>query len=141
MPACRSEPAGVLIEEKKLGGTLVNMMDGEVDAFNDIIFMTLVAHPDVIAEKPDFIKDMVKVFAESQTILLDPAKGKPIMNDEFKNLTAEANSAAYEKVRAIWSPSGRMTEAGAKKVFDYLQPKGDTEIDFTSTFTNDHFPQ
>lgn len=135
------EPAGVLIEEKGLGGTLVNMMDGEVDAFDNIIFMTVVAHPDVVAEKPDFLSDMGKVFSESQTILLDPSRGPAIMNAEFGNLTPEANAAAYNKVKAIWSPTGMMSAAGAKKVYDYLQPQGDQEIDFNSTFTNKFIPQ
>ncbi|MCB1482113.1 MAG: ABC transporter substrate-binding protein [Rhodobiaceae bacterium] len=135
------EPAGVLIEEKGLGGTLVNMMNGEVEAFNDIIFMTVVAHPDVIAEKPDFLKDIGKIFAEAQTTLLDPDKGKAIMNAEFDNLTPEANAAAYAKVVPIWNPTGMMTAAGAEKVFNYLQPKGDNKIDFNSTFTNEFIPQ
>ena len=135
------EPAGVLIEQKGLGGTLINMMNGEVEAFNDIIFMTLVAHPDTITENPDFLKDMGKVFAEAQTVLLDGEKGKKLMNDEFENLTADANAAAYEKVVPIWNPTGRMTVEGAKKVFDYLQPQGDVAIDFEKTFTNQFIPE
>lgn len=135
------EPAGVLIEEKKLGGTLVNMMDGEVEAFNDIIFMTVVAHPDVIAERPDFLKDIGKIFAESQTTLLTPDKGMALMNQEFDQLTPEANAAAYSKVKAIWSPTGRMSAEGAQKVFTYLQPAGESKVDLNSTFTNDFIPQ
>ncbi|MFN0263605.1 ABC transporter substrate-binding protein [Tepidamorphus sp. 3E244] len=135
------EPAGVLIEEKGLGGTLVNMMDGEVEAFNDIIFMTVVAHPDVIAENPDMLKDVGAAFAEAQTVLLDAERGPAIMNAEFNNLTPEANQAAYNKVKAIWSPTGRMSAEGAKKVHDYLQPEGTAEIDFESTFTNEFIPE
>ena len=135
------EPAGVVIKERGLGDTLVNLMDGEVEQFRDLIFMTLATHPSLIAEKPDLVRKVVAVFAEAQQILLDPNRGPKIMGAEFSTMSPEANQQAYDVVKAIWSKDGHMTMAGAKKVFDYLQPKGEAKIDFEKTFTNDFLPK
>jgi NitT/TauT family transport system substrate-binding protein len=134
------EPAGVMIEQKDLGGRLINLMDGEVEAFRDLIFMTVSAHPDLLKEKPELARKVATVFAEAQKILLDPERGMKIMGEEFSNMEPEANRQAYEKVRPIWSPDGRMTLEGARKVFAYLQPKGDKPIEFEKTFTNEYLP-
>src|SRR5262245_31552851 len=60
------EPAGVQVEIQKLGKTLVNLMDGEVEDFRDLIFMTVATHPQMIAEKPELVKKVAAVFAEAQ---------------------------------------------------------------------------
>ncbi|WP_137391227.1 ABC transporter substrate-binding protein [Rhodoligotrophos defluvii] len=135
------EPAGVVIKERGLGDTLVNLMSGEVEQFRDLIFMTLVTHPSLIAEKPELVRKVVAVFAEAQQILLDPNRGPKIMGEEFSTMDASANQQAYDVVKEIWSKDGRMTLAGAKKVHDYLQPKGEGEINFEETFTNEFLPK
>lgn len=135
------EPAGVLLEQEGLGNTLVNIMSGEVDAFRDLIFMTVSTHPDMLKNKPELAKKVAAVFSEAQTILLDPARGKAIMAAEFPKLTPAANDKAYETVSQIWTKDGRMTLDGAKKVFEYLQPAGTTEIGYEKTFSNDYLPK
>lgn len=135
------EPAGVQVEMQKLGKTMVNLMDGEVEAFRDLIFMTLTTHPANLTERPDLVRKVVAAFAEAQKILLDRNRGKAIMGEEFSKMSPEANEMAYGVVRQIWSPDGRMTVEGGKKVFDYLQPKGDKPIDFEKTFTNEFLPK
>lgn len=134
------EPAGVFVEQRKLGGTLINLMNGEAEEFRDLVFMGLAAGEDTVRNRPELVRKVVRVFAEAQTILLDPARGKKIMGEEFAEMPAEANERAYEVVRPIWSVDGRMTEAGARKVYDFLQPPGGKAIEFGKTFTNDFLP-
>jgi NitT/TauT family transport system substrate-binding protein len=133
------EPAGVMVEQENLGGTLVNIMDGEVEDFRDLIFMTLVTHPAMLEERPEFVEKVVAVFAEASEILLGE-RGEAIMGEEFETMTPESNALAYRTVSQIWSPDGRMSLEGAKKVHAYLQPEGEQEIDFESTFTNEFLP-
>jgi NitT/TauT family transport system substrate-binding protein len=134
------EPAGVMVQQENLGGTLVNIMNGEVEDFRDLIFMTLVTHPAMLEERPDLIEKIAAVFAEASEILLDPERGRTIMGEEFDTMTPESNALAYETVSQIWSSDGRMSLEGATKVLNYLQPEGEHEIDLESTFTNDFLP-
>ncbi len=135
------EPAGVQVEMQKLGKTMVNLMDGEVEAFRDLIFMTLTTHPANLTERPELVRKVVAVFSEAQKILLDEKRGKTIMGQEFAQMSPEANEMAYKVVRQIWSPDGRMTLEGGKKVFDYLKPPGGKPIDFPKTFSNEFLPK
>ncbi|UEM24433.1 ABC transporter substrate-binding protein (plasmid) [Skermanella mucosa] len=135
------EPAGVLLEQEGLGHTLINLMDGEVEDFRDLNFMTLATHSATVEEKPELVRKVVAVFAEAQDILLDPERGQAIMGAEFSQMPPEANEKAYEVVRQIWSPDGRMSIEGGKKVFNYLQPEGGQEINYEKTFTNDFLPE
>jgi NitT/TauT family transport system substrate-binding protein len=134
------EPAGIQVEKEKLGKIYVNLMNGEVEEFRDLNYMNLITSPATIAEKPELTKKMVAIFAEAQKILLNEAKGKAIMAKEFPNLSPEVNDRAYAVVKQIWSPDGKMSIEGGKKVFDYLQPKQDKPINFPQTFTNQFLP-
>ena len=135
------EPAGVMVEQQKLGRTLINLMDGKMEEFRDLVFMTVATHPDTAKDKPELVRKTVAVFAEAQAILLDPARGKAIMGQEFSEMGSESNERAYDVVRQIWSADGRMTTEGAKKVFDFIQPSGGKSVDFTTTFTNSFLPK
>jgi NitT/TauT family transport system substrate-binding protein len=42
------EPAGVLVQQAGKGKIFLNMMNGEIPEFRDILFMTLATHPDVM---------------------------------------------------------------------------------------------
>src|SRR5262249_43731423 len=119
---------------------LINMTGGEVEDFRDLIFMTVAAHPKMISEKPELVREVIAVFAEAQQILLDPARGPHIMGKEFATMTPEANKRAYEVVTPIWSPDGGMTADGAKKVMAFLQPQGSTPINLEKTFSNGFLP-
>lgn len=134
------EPAGVMVEERGLGSTLISLMDGRMEEFRDLVFMTVVTHPDMARDKPDIVRKTVAVFEEAQKILLDPARGKRIMGEEFREMDVAANDQAYEVVRQIWSPDGRMSIEGAKKVVDFIKPAGGRAIDPAKTFTNDFLP-
>jgi len=134
------EPAGVMLEQKKLGGIFVNLMKGDVEQFRDLTFMGVVTTPDMIQKRPETVKKLVAVFAEAQRILLDPAQGKKIMAAEFPQMEPATNERSYETLTQIWSKDGRMTLEGGKKVYDFLQPQGDKKIEFEKTFTNDFLP-
>ncbi len=84
---------------------------------------------------------MAAVFADAQKILLDAKRGKAIMGKEFPKLPPQSNEKAYETVSQIWTKDGRMSLEGAKKVYDYLQPKGTKQIDYDKTFTNKFLPE
>ncbi len=133
------EPAGVLLEQEGLGATLIDIMNGEVEEFRDLIFMTVSTTPSMLTQNPALVRKVAETFAEAQAILLDPPRGKAIMAKEFPKLSPEANDKAYQTVSQIWSKTGRMTQDGAKKVFDYLHPKGEA-IDYGKTFTSEFIP-
>ena len=136
------EPAGVLVQQSGKGRIYLNMMNGEIPEFRDILFMTLATHPDIMKEKPDMIRKVAQVFAEAQKILKDdPKRGLAIMAKEYPTMTPETNAEAYKTVSQIWTRDGHMTEAQARGTFAYLQPKGPAEVDFPSTFTNDFLPK
>lgn len=133
------EPAGVMLEQKKLGGILINLMKGDLEEFRDLVFMGVATSEEMIRTRPDFVRKVVAAFAEAQTILLDPARGKKIMAAEFPAMEADTNERSYATLSQIWSKDGRMTLTGTKKVYDFLQPPGKA-IEFEKTFTNDFLP-
>lgn len=133
------EPAGAMVEQEGVGDIMVNIMNGEVSAFTDLIFMTVATLPETLRDKPELSRKVVAVFSEAQAILLDPERGPAIMAAEFPAMNPETNARAYRLVSQIWSKDGRMTTEGAKKVHDFLQPSGQP-IDFATTFTNDLLP-
>ena len=47
------EPAGVLVQQAGKGKIYLNMMNGEIPEFRDILFMMLATHPDNVKEKPE----------------------------------------------------------------------------------------
>jgi NitT/TauT family transport system substrate-binding protein len=136
------EPAGVLVQQSGKGKIYLNMMNGEIPEFRDILFMTLATHPDVMKEKPEMLRKVAQVFAEAQKILKDdPKRGLAIMGKEYPSMTPETNAEAYKTVSQIWTRDGHMSEAQARGTFAYLQPKGPAEVDFPSTFTNEFLPK
>jgi NitT/TauT family transport system substrate-binding protein len=136
------EPAGVLVQQAGKGKIYLNMMNGEIPEFRDILFMTLATHPDIIKEKPELLRKVAQIFADAQKILKDdPKRGKALMAKEYPTMTAETNNLAYDTVSQIWTRDGRMTEAQARATYAYLQPKGPAKINFPSTFTNQFLPK
>jgi NitT/TauT family transport system substrate-binding protein len=136
------EPAGVLVQQSGKGKIYLNMMNGEIPEFRDILFMTLATHPDVIKERPDMLRKVAQVFTEAQKILKDdPKRGMAIMAKEYPSMEPATNAEAYKTVSQIWTKDGHMTEAQARGTFAYLQPKGPAEVDFPATFTNEFVPK
>ena len=135
------EPAGVLVQQAGKGRILLNMMDGEIPEFRDILFMTLSTHPDNLKDKPELLRKVAQVFTEATKILkTEPARAKALLAKEYPSMTPDTNEQAYATVSQIWPLSGRMTEAQARATFGYLQPEGPNKVDFPSTFTNDFLP-
>ena len=135
------EPAGVMVQQAGLGSIYVNVMNGDVPEFRDLLFMTLAAHPDTMRDKPELLRKVAAVFTEANRILRDPARGKALMAKEYPDMNAAANDEVYAAVRQIWPENGRMTEAMAKASFDYLQPTGPQKVDIPTTFTNEFLPK
>jgi NitT/TauT family transport system substrate-binding protein len=136
------EPAGVLVEQAGSGRILVNLMSGEVPEFRDIIFMTLTAHPDTIAQKPELLRKVALVFSEAQRILkTDPKRGKMLLAKEYPTMSPESNDKVYDTVSQIWPLDPRMTEQQARATFAYLEPEGPHPVDFAKTFTNAFLPR
>jgi len=136
------EPAGVLVQQSGKGRIYLNMMNGEIPEFRDILFMTLATHPDIMKERPEMLRKVAQVFLEAHKILKDdPKRGLAIMAKEYPSMTAETNEEAFKTVSQIWTRDGKITEAQARATFNYLQPKGVAEVDFPSTFTNEFLPK
>jgi NitT/TauT family transport system substrate-binding protein len=136
------EPAGVLVQQTGKGKVYLNMMNGEIPEFRDILFMTLATHPDNIRDKPELLRKVAQVFTEATRILkTDPERSKALLAKEYPTMTPETNKQAYATVSQIWPMTGQMTEAQARATFSYLQPEGPVPVDFPSTFTNEFLPK
>lgn len=135
------EPAGIMVQQAGLGSIYLNVMNGDVPEFRDLIFMTLATHPDTMRDKPELLRKVALVFTEANRILRDPQSGKALMGKEYPEMSAEANDKVYAAVRQIWPESARMTEAQARAAFDYLQPTGPYKVDLPTTFTNEFLPK
>jgi NitT/TauT family transport system substrate-binding protein len=137
-----AEPVGLLLTKAKLGGTLVDIMRGEEPRFNDVIFLTLVAHPDIIAKKPDILRKVCAVYDEALKIIkTQPEKGMAVMAKEFPKLTPEENAAVYKGMAATWSDNGKMNVAQAKRTMAYMLALGSLKLkagfDPSPLFSND----
>jgi NitT/TauT family transport system substrate-binding protein len=136
------EPAGVLVQQAGKGKIYLNMMNGEIPEFRDILFMVLATHPDMVNEKPELLRKVALVFTEAATILkTDPKRGKALLAREYPSMTAETNEQAYETVSQIWTGNGRISEQQARATFAYLQPAGPVAVDYPATFTNEFLPK
>src|SRR2546423_10569012 len=136
------EPAGVLVQQAGKGQIYLNMMNGEIPEFRDILFMTLATHPDNIRDKPELLRKVARVFADATNILkTDPQRAKALLAKEYPTMTPETNEQAFAAVSQIWPASGRISEQQARATFAYLQPEGPSPIDFPSTFTNEFLPK
>ncbi|MGE4167824.1 MAG: ABC transporter substrate-binding protein, partial [Xanthobacteraceae bacterium] len=101
------EPAGVLVQQAGKGQIYLNVMNGEIPEFRDILFMTLAAHPDVIKEKPETLRKVAAAFLEAQQILKnDPKRSKELLGKGYPNMKPETNENAYETVSQIWTKDG-----------------------------------
>lgn len=136
------EPAGVLVQQAGKGKIYLNMMNGEIPEFRDILFMTLATHPDNIKEKPELLRKVAQVFTDATKILkTEPERAKALLAKEYPTMTAETNEQAYATVSQIWPMTGYITEQQARATFAYLQPTGTAEVNFSSTFTNEFLPK
>jgi NitT/TauT family transport system substrate-binding protein len=136
------EPAGVLVQQAGKGRIYLNMMNGEIPEFRDILFMTLATHPDNIKDKPELLRKVAQVFTDATKILkTDPQRAKALLAKEYPTMTPETNEQAYATVSQIWPMTGHITEAQARATFGYLQPEGTVPVDFPSTFTNEFLPK
>ena len=136
------EPAGVLVEQTGSGRILLNLMSGEVPEFRDLIFITLTAHPDTIAQKPELLRKVAAAIGEAQHLLkTDPKRGKALLAKEYPSMSPESNERVYDTVSQIWPLDPRMNEQQARATFAYLQPEGPHPIDFAKTFINEFLPK
>ena len=136
------EPAGVLVEQAGSGKVLISLMGGEVPEFRDMVFMTLTAHPDTIAQKPDLLRKVALVFSEAQRLLkTDPKRGKALLAKEYPTMSPESNDKVYDTVSQIWPLEPHMSEEQARATFAYLQPEGPQPVDFAKTFSNAFLPK
>lgn len=139
--AVYAEPVGLLVEKSKLGGTLLNVINGEEPRFNDIIFLTLVAHPDVIAERPNVLRKVSDAYDEALKIMHEePEKGIAAMAKEFPRLSPEENAEIYKAMLPTWPKNGKMNVEQAKRTMAYMTALGELEtktgFDLAALFTN-----
>ena len=136
------EPAGVLVQQAGKGRIYLNMMNGEIPEFRDILFMTLSTHPDNLKDKPELLRKVAQVFTEATKILkTEPARAKALLAKEYPSMSPETNEQAFATVSQIWPMTGHITEQQARATFSYLQPTGTVPVDFPSTFTNEFLPK
>jgi NitT/TauT family transport system substrate-binding protein len=144
--AVYAEPVGLLVSKAKLGGTLLNVIQGEEPRFNDVIFLTLVAHPDIIAAKADILRKVCAAYDEALKIMhTQPEKGIAAMAKEFPSLSAEDNAAIYNAMLPTWPENGKMNAEQAKRTMAYMTALGDLDLkagfDPAALFSNDLQPK
>jgi NitT/TauT family transport system substrate-binding protein len=136
------EPTGVFLAQAGLGGTLVDLMRGEEPMFNDVLFLTLTTHPDVIAQKAGLLRKVTAVYDEAMRIIHErPDEGKAVMAREFPNLSPEDNAKVYEAMAATWPRNGRMDLGQAQRTIAYMTELGELKVgagfDPTGLFSNE----
>lgn len=137
-----AEPVGTLVKKAKLGDTLVDIAAGDEPRFNDVIFLTLVSHPDIIAQKKDILKRVSAAYDDAMKIIHnEPDKGIAAMAKEFPNLSPEDNASVFKAMVATFPKDGKMNIDQAKRTMAYMQALGDLEVkpdfDASKLFTND----
>jgi NitT/TauT family transport system substrate-binding protein len=137
-----AEPVGTLVKKAHLGDTLIDIAGGDEPRFNDVIFLTLVAHPDIIAQKPDILRRVSAAYNEAMKIMhTEPEKGMAAMAKEFPNLSPEDNAGVYKAMLATFPENGKMNVAQAKRTVAYMEALGDLHVkpdfDPSPLFTND----
>jgi NitT/TauT family transport system substrate-binding protein len=137
-----AEPVGTLVKNAKLGDTLVDIAAGDEPRFNDVIFLTLVAHPDIIAQKKDILRRVSAAYDDAMKIIHDePDKGIAAMAKEFPNLSAADNASVFKGMAATFPKNGKMTMEQAKRTMAYMKLLGDLDVkddfDASKLFTND----
>lgn len=136
-----AEPVGTMVSKAHLGGTLINIAAGEEPRFNDVIFLTLVAHPDIIAKKADILRRVSAAYDDALKIMHnEPEKGMVAMAKEFPKLSPEDNASVYKTMLATWPDNGKMNIEQAKRTIAYMKALGDLHVkgdfDPSSLFTN-----
>ncbi len=135
------EPAGLQTREAGAGNVYLDLLGGEVPAFNDMIYMSLTATPQMLQQKPDLIKKVVAAFAEAhQVIKQNPERAIADMKQEYPTMTDAMNRELFNMLNGSWSKDGHMTVEQAKATAAYLKPKGDHPLVFEQTFSNDYLP-
>ena len=84
------EPASGTVE-RGLGSIYLNVMSAEAGEFQDLIFMTLTAHPATMSDKPELMQRAIQVFTQANRILRDPLCGKAFMAKLYPELSASGN--------------------------------------------------
>jgi NitT/TauT family transport system substrate-binding protein len=144
--AVYAEPVGLLVSKAHLGGTLLNVIKGEEPRFNDVIFLTLVAHPDIIKEKADILRKVCAAYDEALEMMhKQPEKGIAAMAKEFPTLSAEDNASIYNAMLPTWPENGKMNIEQAKRTMAYMTALGDLDVkanfDPSSLFSNELQPK
>jgi NitT/TauT family transport system substrate-binding protein len=132
-----AEPVGTLVKKAHLGDTLIDIAGGDEPRFDDVIFLTLVAHPDIIAQKADILRRVSAAYDEALNIIhTQPEKGIAVMAKEFPTLSPEDNAAVYKGMVATFPENGRMNLEEAKRTVAYMEALGDLHVkpDFDPSF-------
>jgi NitT/TauT family transport system substrate-binding protein len=136
-----AEPVGTLVSKAHLGGTLINVAAGDEPRFKDVLFLTLVAHPDIIAEKADILRRVCAAYDEALKIIhTQPEKGMAAMAKEFPKLSPDDNASVYKTMVATFPENGKMSMEQAKRTMAYMKALGDLNVkddfDPSPLFTN-----
>lgn len=136
-----AEPVGTLVSKAKLGGTLINIAGGDEPRFKDVLFLTLVAHPDIIKEKADILHRVCAAYDDAMKIIhSEPEKGMAAMAKEFPKLSPEDNASVYKMMAATFPENGKMSIEQAKRTIAYMKALGDLHVkddfDPSPLFTN-----
>lgn len=136
-----AEPVGTLVSNAHLGGTLIDVAGGDEPRFKDVIFLTLVAHPDVIAGKADILRRVSAAYDDAMKIIhTEPEKGIAAMAKEFPKLSHEDNASVFKAMVATFPENGRMNIEQAKRTIAYMKALGDLKVnddfDPSPLFTN-----
>jgi ABC-type nitrate/sulfonate/bicarbonate transport system substrate-binding protein len=130
-----------MVSKAHLGGTLINIAAGDEPRFKDVIFLTLVAHPDIIKEKADILRRVCAAYNDALHIIhSEPEKGMAAMAKEFPKLSPEDNASVYKTMAATFPENGKMNIAQAKRTMAYMKALGDLKVkddfDPSPLFTN-----
>jgi len=136
------EPVGVLLKQDGIGKILINVMNGEVPAFSNMIFIVVATHPDTVKAKPELLRKVAAVFQDAVDLIKkDPKRAKELLGKEYPNMSAKANSEVFDTLNQAWPANGAMSQEQADATIAIVQPKGPAPLDVAKTYTNAFLPK
>lgn len=138
------EPAGSMIQQAGQGQTYVDIMGGEEETYDDLIFMVVAVHPETLRERPDLVRKVTRVMQDAVDIIKrDPARARKLLGEQYPSMDAALNDRVFKVMNGVWGVDGRMTEAAGKRVIDYLLKEGAAidKVNPKDGFTNDFLPK
>ncbi len=89
----------MLVQQSGKGKIYLNMMNGEIPEFRDILFMTLATHPDIMKERPEMLRKVAQCsWRRTRSSKTIPNAAWRSWRRNIPSMTPETNEEAFKTV-------------------------------------------